>query len=35
MKKPEVFDVIIVGAGASGIGVGVVLKDLGLDILPS
>jgi putative flavoprotein involved in K+ transport len=30
MKKLEAFDVLIVGAGAAGIGVGVVLKDLGL-----
>lgn len=31
MKKPEAFDIIVVGAGAAGIGVGVVLKDLGLE----
>jgi thioredoxin reductase len=31
MEKPEAFDVIVVGAGASGIGVGAVLKDLGLE----
>lgn len=31
MEKPEAFDAIVVGAGASGIGVGVVLKDLGLE----
>ena len=31
MKKSEAYDVIIVGAGAAGIGIGVVLKDLGLD----
>jgi putative flavoprotein involved in K+ transport len=31
MEKPKVYDVIVVGAGAAGIGVGVVLKELGLD----
>lgn len=31
MEKPEAFDVIVVGAGAAGIGVGAVLKDLGLE----
>jgi putative flavoprotein involved in K+ transport len=31
MEKLEAFDVIVVGAGAAGIGVGVVLKDLGLE----
>lgn len=31
MKKAEAFDVLVVGAGAAGIGVGVVLKDLGLE----
>ena len=31
MKKPEAFDVLIVGAGAAGIGVGAILKDLGLE----
>ena len=31
MKKPEEFNVLVVGAGAAGIGVGVVLKDLGLE----
>jgi glycerol-3-phosphate dehydrogenase len=31
MEKPEAFDVIVVGAGAAGIGVGAVLKELGLE----
>ena len=31
MEKPEAFDVIVVGAGAAGIGIGVVLNDLGLE----
>ncbi|NJK51931.1 MAG: NAD(P)-binding domain-containing protein [Leptolyngbyaceae cyanobacterium SU_3_3] len=31
MKQPDAYDVIVVGAGAAGIGVGVVLKDLGLE----
>jgi putative flavoprotein involved in K+ transport len=31
MKKSKPYDVVIVGAGAAGIGVGVVLKDLGLE----
>ena len=31
MEKLEAFDVLVVGAGAAGIGVGVVLKDLGLE----
>ncbi|MEB3336538.1 MAG: NAD(P)/FAD-dependent oxidoreductase [Leptolyngbyaceae bacterium] len=30
MNKPEAFDVLVVGAGAAGIGVGVALRDLGL-----
>ena len=30
MEKSEAFDVIVVGAGAAGIGVGAVLKDLGV-----
>ena len=30
MKKSETYDVVIVGAGAAGIGMGVVLRDLGL-----
>jgi putative flavoprotein involved in K+ transport len=31
MKKSETYDVVIVGAGAAGIGMGVVLRDLGLE----
>ena len=31
MEKPEAFDVLVVGAGAAGIGMGAVLKDLGLE----
>ena len=31
MEKPEAFDVLVVGAGAAGIGVGAVLKELGLE----
>ncbi|WP_439344908.1 NAD(P)/FAD-dependent oxidoreductase [Vacuolonema iberomarrocanum] len=31
MEKPEAFDVLVVGAGAAGIGIGTVLKDLGLE----
>lgn len=31
MEKPEEFDVIVVGADAAGIGIGVMLKDLGLE----
>jgi putative flavoprotein involved in K+ transport len=31
MQKSETYDVVIVGAGAAGIGMGVVLRDLGLE----
>jgi putative flavoprotein involved in K+ transport len=31
MKRSETYDVVIVGAGAAGIGLGVVLRDLGLE----
>ncbi len=31
MEQPKAFDVIIVGAGAAGIGVGTILRDLGLE----
>ncbi len=34
MKKPEAFDVIVVGAGASGIEAGVVLNCLGFLTAP-
>ncbi len=32
-SEDKVFDVIIVGAGASGLGVGIVLQKLGIDFL--